>query len=406
MSEVKQILDAVNGAFEEFKKADSAALEADRKANEARARELREQAERANAEITELKAKATQAEQDRARIEALEAMLSRPATTKHTDEAKGFYDVLRRGFRANDMKSVSIGTAADGGYAVPEQIATAIEQAVLKLSDVVGAVKQVTASTSDYKELVGLNSTAVAWSTESGTRSETGTSQLRERAPTWGELYAYPKVSNWALEDIFFDVAGWLVNDASTGMAQALSSAIYNGDGSGKITGVFNTAPTTSADYASPLRAATTIQYIPCDSSSPQKIAGDDLIDLVYSLAPGYRGNARFAMSTLTQAHVRKLKDSDGQYLWQPSMQAGQPDRLLGYPVITWENLAAPTTADGYPVVFGDFARGYMLVTRTGMSIDREAFTTPGYTKFYVRRRYGGCVLNCDALKTLKLADT
>jgi HK97 family phage major capsid protein len=98
------------------------------------------------------------------------------------------------------------------------------------------------------------------------------------------------------------------------------------------------------------------------------------------------------------------MKDSYGQYLWQPSLQAGQPDRLLGYAVGTWEDLT--NTADGFPVAFGDFSRAYLLVGRSGLAIDRNPFGTIGYTSFYLRKRYGGCVLNNDAVKLLKLADT
>lgn len=426
-----ELLDAVErvaSTFEEFKKVNDKAIEEVEKKNSSRAAELQDTLTKISADldsaikdrqVVEKKMKATQE-----RLEILEALNDRPRVSVQ-DKARNevtdsFLKCVRTGFKdmdslhaykqsmdkARELKAVTIGSTADGGYGVPEQISTAVEALALKMSDIASAVKNVTAGTSDYKELISVHGFAAAWVAETGTRSGTGNANLRERAPAWGELYAYPQVSNWALEDIFFDVVGWLTNDAGMAMAQALSQSIYNGNGTAQPLGFVNTAPTSSADYASPLRAAAAFQYVPCVSASPQAVGADDIIDLVYALAPAYRANARFMMNTVTQGHVRKLKDTTNQYLWQPSLQAGQPDRLLGYPVGTWENLANPTTADGFSVAFGDFSRAYLLVARTGMAIDRNPYGTIGYTSFYLRKRWGGCVLNNDAVKLLKLADS
>lgn len=425
-NQLVEAIEKVAGTFEEFKRVNDRALEEAEKKHESRASELSETLQKISADldqqVKERKVAEQKAKSIQDRIEILEALQDRPRGTVQ-EKAKAevtdsFCKALRSGFqdleakqaykvalaKAVDVKAVTIGTAADGGYAVPEEISRVIEDLILKYSDIVGAVKNVTAGTSDYKELVSIHGTTSAWVAETGSRAETGTANLRERAPTWGELYAYPKVSNWALEDVFFDVVGWLQQDAANGMAVALATAIYNGNGSAKPTGMVNGTPVTTADYASPLRAAAAYQYVPCNATSPQTVNADDIIDLVYTLAPGYRSNARFMMGSATQGTVRKLKDTTGQYLWQPSLQAGQPDRLLGFPVGTWEDLG--TTADAFPVAFGDFAKAYLLVQRTGLAIDRNPYGTIGYTSFYIRKRYGGCPLNNDALKLLKLADS
>lgn len=429
MSELIKVIEGLGSAVEDMRKAQDRSVEELKKGNESLARELSEKADRANQDIEslmkakrELEAK-TKLQQER--IEILEAVSTRPGNTAQAkakdDEQKAFAAAFRKGFadmetnhayksaqqkrRDLEGKAVTIATAGDGGYAVPEEISAAIESLILRQSGVVANVKNVTVGTSDYKELVSIHGTTSAWVAETSSRTETGTANLRERAPTWGELYAYPKVSNWSLEDIFFNVVDWLVNDASQGMAKNLDAAIYNGNGSGKPTGIFNTSAVTTADYASPLRNAAAIQYVKTDAVSPQKVNGDDLIDLVYTLAPGYRSGAKFYMNTVTQGFVRKFKDTTGQYLWQPSLQAGQPDRLLGYEVVTWEDLGNPTTGDAMAVVFGDMSRGYLLTQRTGLAIDRNPYGTIGYTSFYVRKRFGGCVLNNDALKALKVED-
>jgi HK97 family phage major capsid protein len=424
---IVEAIEKVAGTFEEFKKVNDKVLEEQEKKHESRAAELSDTLQKIASDLDNQVKERTVAEKKarslQDRLEILEALNDRPRGTVQ-DKVRGelsetFVKCLRSGFqdldsrneyknilaKAHEVKAVTIGTAADGGYAVPEEISRAIEALILKQSDIVASVKNVTAGTSDYKELVSVFGTTSAWIGETGSRAETGTAGLRERAPTWGELYAYPKVSNWALEDVFFNVVDWLVGDASQGMSQALATAIYSGNGSAKPTGMVAAAPTAIADYNSPLRAGGVFEYVKADAKSPQQVNGDDIIDLVYKLAPGYRTNAKFMMNTVTQGHVRKLKDTTGQYLWQPALSQGQPDRLCGYMVATWEDLGNPTVDGAYPVMFGDFSRAYLLVARSGLAIDRNPFGTIGYTSFYVRKRYGGIVLNNDAVKVLKIED-
>src|SRR5262249_42497261 len=102
-----------------------------------------------------------------------------------------------------------------------------------------------------------------------------------------------------------------------------------------------------------------------------------------------------------TMASVRKLKDTTNQYLWQPSLQSGQPSSLLGYPVFLWENLDDIGSAK-FPVIFGNFQRGYLLADRVDTRILRDPYTSPGAVKFYVRRRVGGITKNNDALKAIR----
>lgn len=430
-NEMFELIEKIGKGFEQFKEVHDQQLAEERKGNEARARELSTALDKISNELTDNSKKKELLEKRIAqyadRIEILEAMNDRPKATiqdriksEHMDlfvkwvrsggkdqQALSQYHELQ--MKAREVKDVTIGTTIAGGFALPEQIGTLIDKLILKQSAIVGEVRNVQVGSSDYKELVSIHGGTSSWAGETSTRTATGTPNLRERAPTWGELFAYPQVSNWALQDIFFNVAEWLTNDIADGMAVGLATAIWNGNGSSKPTGMINTAPVTTDDYASPLRAAAAYEYIPISGpSSPQATSGvtaETLIDLVYLLRPGYRSNAKFATNTTTQGHVRKFKDSNGQYLWQPSMQQGQPERLLGYEMFTWEDMGGAKTANEYPVAFGDFRRGYLLTTRTELEVTREDITNPGYTRFYVRRRYGGCPLNNDAVKFAKVED-
>jgi HK97 family phage major capsid protein len=428
MSEIMSAIEAVGKSFEELKKTNEQMLIEERKGNEARASELKQALERVSEKLdSDVKAKevAERRLSDlRDRMEIMETLNSRPGKTvadKIRDEHKQLfvrwirsggqdrraeeeYKALQQ--KAREVKDVSL-TDAAGGAAVPEEISRAIDNLVLKQSFIAQNVKNVAAGTSDYKELISINDTTYEWAAETGTRNAQGEPTLRTRTPTWGELYTYLTATNWSLEDIFFNVEGWLVETAAEQFSRGLSAAIYNGNGSAKPTGIFNSTPVTTDD-GSPQKSAEVIEYIPITSpGSPYTTTGitaKTLVDLVYATKPAYAANGKFAMNRVTQGHVRKLTDTTGQFLWQPSLQAGQPDRLLGFEVFTWEDLGNPTTANAYPVVFGDFRRAYTLVTRTGLQVVRENVTAPGFTKFYMARRYGGILTNNEAIKVAKVA--
>jgi len=405
----------------EFQKTNDERLKAAEKGNTGLATELNAKLDKMNEslDVSQAKLKAFEAEEEKkqARIEMLEALSDRPKGTPEEQDRKKYGDLFIKGLREgfgnasinNELKElakkdVTIGSSIGGGFALPKEIGMSVDALLLKLSGIVQNVKNVRVGTSDYQELVSIHGGTSGWVAETGTRSATGTPNLRNRKPTWGELYAFPQVSEWSVQDIQFNVADWLTNDVAEGMSNALSTSLWNGDGSDKPTGMTTSAPVATDDHASPLRAGSAYEFIAL-TNSPQTLNGDGIIDLVYALNPRYRSGAKFAMNTVTQGYVRKLKDTTGQYLWQPSLQVGQPDRLLGYEVFTWENMGNPTTGDALPIAFGDFARAYVLASRTELMIQSESVTNPGYVRFYVRRRYGGIPLNNDAVKFLKVAD-
>jgi HK97 family phage major capsid protein len=417
--EIKNAIDHQATAFEEFKKVNDERLKAVESGNESKARELGDKLGRIEADVSKFgeikKTIETEMALNRERLEELESRKSAPGKTAHekaNDEYKsavlewvrhkGNSPMLETKLHDLMRKDITVASAAGGGYAVPEDISRDIGLLQQKFSAFRRLVKVVTVGTSDYKELIDINGATSGWVGESDSRTATNTPQLREVAPTHGELYAYPQVSEWSLDDIFFNVEGWLTEAVARSFAIAEATAIVSGNGTNKPTGMLNTTPVTTADDASPKRAAAAYQYINSGDNSPASVDADAMIDLMYTLNSAYRANATWIMNSVTTGQVRKLKDLNNQYLWQPSIQVGQPDMILGKPIETCEQLADPIGAS-FPIAFGDFKQGYLLTQRTGLRITRDNVTNVGYVRFYVRQRVGGIVLNNDAVKWMKL---
>jgi HK97 family phage major capsid protein len=401
LKEVAETVTQINEAWHEFKKANDARLAV---------------IEKTGTDATEARVKAeaveSKLEEWQARLEKAEIKLDTPefgaGSVKMGQRA---FDREREAAYVESCKAVSIGTASAGGHAVPEVISRQIDAKLLDVSVMLPLVNVVQVGTSDYKELVDVKGASGGWVGEAGTRSETNTPGLEQVAPTMGIVYAYPKATEESLQDIFFDVQAWLINSAVEQFDQLTGAAIISGNGTNKPTGFLNTTPSSrDDDGASPERAFGTIQYVPTGkagalpsafnlNSSPQisAVQGDFLITLIHKLKAGYRQNARFLMNKATLASVRKFRDADGNYLWQPSLQMGMPSMLLGFPV----------GSNTYPIAFGDFRSAYTFVNRVGTSITiDDNITTPGYVKFYIRRRVGGILRNDDALKVVKCSTT
>lgn len=308
-------------------------------------------------------------------------------------------------------KAVSIGTDSAGGYAVPTLIAKEIERRVTTQNPFRALVEVVQVGSSDFKKLVSKNQAGTGWAAEAGSRSETATSDLVACAPTFGVLYSYPKASEEAMQDVFFNVGDWLAQEAADGFAAAEAQAIWNGNGSARPSGLINTTPTNSDDNASPERAATALEYI-ATGSSPVTTAPnmDDLIELLYTVKTGYLTGpgVGWMMNRNVARGIRQLKDTTNNYIWERSSQLGQPEMLLGYPVYLTD-VMPDVAANAFPVAFGNFRRGYVLADHVAsglrITVD-DNITTPGYTKFYIRKRVGGKVSNNEAVKLLKCAAT
>lgn len=304
------------------------------------------------------------------------------------------------GWETRATQAVTSNNAA-GGFALPEVIERQIAKIALDISPIRQLATVRTVGSPDYKELIDLNGAGFEWVGEGDTRNQTNTPDLAEIAPTFGMASARPQASEEALDDLFFDVESWLVDSASQAIAQGEGAAFVSGNGTKKPTGFLaGPTPVTTADAS---RAFGTLQYIASGQAAALPASADVFMDMVYSLRATYRGNARWVTSKAILAGLRKYKDTSGQYLWQPSVQAGQPSTFLGYQVVEAEDMPG-IAANAFPLAFGDFREGYLIADRVGMRITRDDITQPGFVKFYVRRRVGGKIRNSQAIKLLKIS--
>lgn len=292
-------------------------------------------------------------------------------------------------------------TGSAGGFALPEEI----ESAIARLSVDISPIRQIatvrTVSTSDYKELFDVNGAAFEWLAEAATRNQTNTSDLAEVAPTMGTGSARPRASEESLDDLFFNVEAWLIQTASEAIAQGEGAAFVGGNGTARPTGFLaGPTPVSTADSG---RAFGTLQYIASGGAAALPTSADVFYDMIYAARARYRANARWVTSKAILAALRKYKDSTNAYLWQPSLSLGQPDTFMGFPISEAEDMQA-VAANSFPLAFGDFREGYLIVDRVGMRMTRDEITLPGFVQFYIRKRVGGKIRNSQAIKLLKIA--
>lgn len=315
-------------------------------------------------------------------------------------ELKGFVDGYLRTGREAELKAMSTVSAADGGFAVPREIDALIARRLVAISPIRSIAQVVQTGTSGYRKLMSLGGTSAGWVSETQARPETVSPRFAEIAPPTGELYANPAASQTMLDDAAFDLESWLAEEIAVEFARAEGAAFINGSGLNQPRGLLATPTATTADASRPFG---TLQFIGSGNATGFDANPDSkLIDLVHTLSAGHRQGACWVMNSATLAQVRKFKTADGAFLWQPGLVEGQPDRLLGYPVIEAEDMPG-ISANTFPIAFGNFRNGYLISERSATTILRDPFSNKPYVHFYATKRIGGQVLDSNAIKLLRI---
>jgi HK97 family phage major capsid protein len=356
--------------------------------------------DKAEADIRELR---SDVDDVKTRLDKVARAATRPSIAGREmqgSEVKGFVEGYLRCGRESEIKSIQGTTPGEGGYAVPREIDAVIARELAEISPIRTIAQVVRTGTSGYRKLIATGGTASGWVSETAARPATATPEFSEIAPPTGDLYANPAASQAMLDDVGFDLEAWLAAEIAAEFARAEGAAFVSGTGTNQPEG-FLSAPTSLAEDDT--RAFGQLQYIGSGSAAGFDAEPDaKLIDLIHSLKAGHRQGASFVMNSTTLAAVRKLKTSDGAFLWQPGLVEGQPDRLLGYPVIEAEDM--PDIAGGtFPIAFGNFRHGYLITEQSATKILRDPFTNKPFVHFYATRRIGGQVLDSNAIKLLKI---
>ncbi len=383
-------------AFEAFKEANDQRLEQIEKKQSVDVLST-DKVDRIDRRLTEQKAAL-----DRMNLYQNRPVLDGTATVMPSESKQAWGHYMRHGdvSRLMESKQLSMGSDPDGGFVAPDETAQQITRLLQVSSPMrqIAEVRQV--GSSNFKKPISRGGASVGWTSETAARPETQTPTLDLIAFPAAELYAMPAATQALLDDSFADIDQWLATEVQDVFAAQETAAFVAGDGVGKPKGFL--AYTKTADATQQWGE---IGYVA--SGAAGGFAGTDpidaLIDLIYAPKAVYRPNARFVMNRRTVSAVRKFKDADGNYIWQPATQAGQSSTLLGYAVTEIEDMP-DIAADAHAIAFGDFTRGYLIVDRAGVRVVRDPYSSKPFVLFYTTKKVGGGVQDFNAIKLLKFA--
>lgn len=391
--------DAMMVAFEAFKEANDARLE-EIEAKLSADVVSEEKVDRINAALSEQKAA----------LDRLAVEMRRPhggggaARARGDDERRAALAAYVRKGDASALElkedKLSRGTDSEGGYLVPEETERRIDTLLAEASPIraIATVRQIAGQS--FRLPVSRNGFASGWAAETGARAQTDTADLSLVEFPAMELYAMPAATQSLLDDALVDVESWVAEEVQHAFAAQEGAAFVNGDGTNKPRGFLNYTKVAEGSWS-----WGNIGFVLSGAAGTFAASNpaDALIDLAYAPKQTYRQNGRFVMNRATEAAVRKLKDGDGNYLWQPAASAGAPATLLGYPVSEAEDMP-DIAANAFAIAFGDFKRGYLIADRAGVRILRDPYSAKPYVLFYTTKRVGGGVANFEAIKLLKFA--
>ncbi|GAB4269086.1 MAG: phage major capsid protein [Pararhodobacter sp.] len=297
-------------------------------------------------------------------------------------------------------KGLNAAVNAEGGYLVDPQTSERIHAVLVSSSSIRAIASVVQVEAGSFDVLVDHGDVGSGWATEASTITETGTAAIDRVSIKLHELSAMPKASQRLLEDSAFDVEGWLAERIAQKFARAEAAAFILGDGVDQPRGFLDhTIVPDGTEVWGQLGYVATGAAGDFAAVNP----ADAIVDLVYALEAGYRANATFVMNSKTAGAVRKMKDADGRFLWSDGLAAGEPARLMGYPVLIAEDMP-DIAADAHAIAFGDFRAGYTVAERPDLRVLRDPFSAKPHVLFYATKRVGGDVTDFQAIKLLKFA--
>lgn len=433
--EVKNILDGQGKAFDEFKKANDDLIKAKAEGKavaelEAKVAKLGEELDKFDelkAVIDDLQKKAGRPQNDSeakaaadlaTEVKQFNLMLradfqskGKPAPAEvdvkgYTEYKNAFFKVMTgtpmNSLSGDEQKAMSAGSDPDGGYLLPpstvgRMVSKLYEQSTMRQLATVQGI-----STDKLEGIVDNNEADAGWVSELGTRSDTNTPQVGKYEIQAHEMYAMPKASQKILDDAATDVEGWLAGKVADKFARVEGAGFTTGTGVGQPRGLFAYGTAATGDDT---RAWGTFEHVVTGANGDfTTTKADPLQDLLGAFKDQYLQNATWMMRREVRTKIRKMKEATSdRYLWEPSLQAGQPDRLLGYPARVDQYVPAIGTGS-LSLAFGDIREAYTIIDRMGIRTLRDPYTAKPYVVFYSTKRTGGGAVNFEAVKFLKFS--
>lgn len=320
-------------------------------------------------------------------------------------EAKSAFErYVRRGDPSQllslEGKGLSVGSEPDGGFLVPEESETLLFGELKEISPIRRIAGHLTVSSSVYRRPFVTAGAATGWVGETDDRPATDAPKIAELSYPTMEIYACPAATGKLLDDAAVDVDAWLNREIVDAFANAEGRAFVSGTGVNQPKGFLAYDQVADAAWA-----WGKVGFVATGVAGglPAEYPAGVLYDLVFALKAAYRRNGRFVMNRMTQSVVRRIRDDNGNYLWQPDLAGSLRPTLLGFPVEECDDMPdiAPGSAS---IAFGDFQRGYLVVDRRGVQVLRDPYSAKPYVLFYVTKRVGGGISDFNAIKLLKFA--
>jgi len=388
MPEVKALVDNLQQAFATFKEEHNRQLEAVKAG--VPASDITAKVEKIDEHVSELQKAVDDANVKMAAMQ----MGAGGNAVRDAQYTEAFNAHVKRG---EVTASLHKGEAQDGGYLTPVEWDRTITDKLVLISPMRQICRVQQVSKTGFSKLFNMRGTASGWVGETENRVSTNTAQFTPLTFSSGEIYANPAATQQILDDSLIDLQAWLADEVYTELAKQEGSAFIAGDGTNKPSGILRYVEGVTNPKTHPFGPIHTVQ-----SGAAGAITSDGIIDLIYDLPSVFTGNARFIMNRNSQRAVRRLKDGQGNYLWQPSYVAGQPATIAGYPLTEMPDMP-DITEGGTPILFGDFMQSYLIVDRIGIRVLRDPYTNKPYVMFYTTKRVGGGLLNPEPMRAMRV---
>ena len=389
VSDPKAMIGQLNAAFEDFKKTYDEKLSA--KADVV----LDEKVERINSAVDNFQAAIDDLN---ARIAAGAGHQDAPRDPEYTEQFGAYF---RRGVeskRLEEVRAAATKTDGEGGYLAPVEWDRTLTNKLKQVSQMRLYSSVISISGAGFKKAFSDGVVGSGWVGETAARPATTTPGLSSLDFPLGELYANPAASQGLIDDAEVDIEAWLAGEVEREFARQEGIAFLSGDGTNKPHGIL-TYVTGAANAARHPYGA--IEVI--NSGSAAALTADGFLDLIYALPEEFEANAKLFMNRKVAGSVRKLKDGQGNYIWQPSLEAGQPATLVGEPIVHLPGM--PTVAAGnIAALYGDMAETYQVIDRIGIRVLRDPYTNKPFVHFYTTKRVGGGVQDPFAIRLIQMA--